>query len=111
VAILKRFQDEEDDNLYNKFVHLKQKGSINNYTHEWEFLATRQCRFTDEQLLKMYIWELKDYIRSEIKLWNLETIEDVRHAARIIEQKNKFNKPSLTNPYRSNKYLNEKSKR
>jgi hypothetical protein len=42
-TLLKRFHDEEDDDLYNKFMHLKQKGNVNNYTHEWEVLATRQC--------------------------------------------------------------------
>jgi hypothetical protein len=77
-ALLKRFHDEEDDDLYNKFVHLKQKGSVNDYTHEWEVLATRQSGFTDEQLLKMYICGLKDYIHSEIKLWNPKSIEDAR---------------------------------
>jgi hypothetical protein len=71
-------------------------------------LATRQSGFTDEQLLKMYICGLKDYIRSEIKLWNPKTIEDARHAARLIEQKDKFNKPSFAGPEASNKYSNEK---
>jgi hypothetical protein len=66
-SLLKRFHDEEDDDLYNKFVLLKHKGNVNDYTHEWEVLATRQCGFTDEQLLNMYICGLKDYIRSEIK--------------------------------------------
>jgi hypothetical protein len=92
----------------NKFVHLKQKGSVNDYTHEWEVLATRQCGFTDGQLLKMYICGLKDYIRSEIKLCNPKTIEDVRHAARPVEQKDKFNKPSFAGPEASNRYSNEK---
>jgi hypothetical protein len=59
-ALLKRFHDEEDDDLYNKFMHLKQKASVNDYTHEWEVSATRQRGFTDEQLLKMYICGLKE---------------------------------------------------
>jgi hypothetical protein len=61
VALLKGFHDKEDNDLYNKFVHLKHKGNVNNYKHKWEVLA-RQCGFTDEQLLKMYICGLKDYI-------------------------------------------------
>jgi len=68
-------------------MHLKQKGNINDYTHEWEVLATRQCGFTDEQLLKIYICGLKDYICSEIKIWNHKTIEDAKHATKPIEQK------------------------
>jgi hypothetical protein len=72
-------------------------------------LATRQSGFTDEQLLKMYICGLKDYICSEIKLWNPKTVEDARHATKLIEQKNKFNRPSFTGPEGSNKYSNERS--
>jgi hypothetical protein len=89
--------------MYNKFVHLKQKGNINDYTHEWEVLATRKCGFTDEKLIKVYICGLKDYIHSEIKLWN-PTIEDARHTSRLIEQKNKFNKLAFTSPEMLNKY-------
>jgi hypothetical protein len=68
-------------------VHLKQKGNINDYTHKWEVLATRQCGFTDEQLIKMYICGLKDYIRSEI------------------------NKPAFTSPERLNKYSDDRTKK
>jgi hypothetical protein len=71
-------------------------------------LATRQSGFTDEQLLKMYICGLKDYICSEIKLWNPKTIEDARHTTRLIEPKNKFNKPAFTGPEASTIYSNEK---
>ena len=35
-ALLKRFYDEEDD-LYNKFINLKQKGNVNDYTHNGKF--------------------------------------------------------------------------
>jgi hypothetical protein len=59
----------------------------------------------------MYICGLKDYIRSEIKLWNPKTIEDARHATRLIEQKNKFNKPSFTSPERLNKYPDDRTKK
>jgi hypothetical protein len=58
----------------------------------------------------MYICGLKYYIRSEIKLWNPKTIEDVRHTTRLIEQ-NKFNKPAFTNPERLNKYPYDTTKK
>ena len=35
----------------------------------------------------MYICGLKDYIRSEVKLWKPKTIEDARYATKLIEQK------------------------
>jgi hypothetical protein len=52
----------------------------------------------------MYICGLKDYICSKIKLWNPKTIKDARHATRLLEQKDKFNKPSFAGPEASNKY-------
>jgi hypothetical protein len=50
-------------------------------------------------------------IMREIKLWNPKTIEYARHATKLIEQKNKFNRPSFTSLDRSNKYSNERSKK
>jgi hypothetical protein len=59
----------------------------------------------------MYICGLKDYIRSEIKLWNPKIIEDARHTSRLIEQKNKFNKPTFTSPERLNKHSYDRTKK
>jgi len=110
-ALLKIFYDEEEDDLYNKFNHLKQKGNVNDYTHEWKVLVTRHDEFTAKQLLKMYICGLKYYIRSEVKLWKPKTIEDARYAAKLIEQKNRYNRLSVTGTEKSNKYLNERTNR
>lgn len=55
-SLLKMFYDEEEDDIYEKFVHLKQAGSVSDYTHEWEVLAIRQRGF------KMYRCGLKEYI-------------------------------------------------
>eukprot|EP00253_Pinus_taeda_P029674 PITA_29674 len=33
-SLLKRFHDEEEDDVYERFVHLKKKGSVSEYTHE-----------------------------------------------------------------------------
>ena len=82
---------------------------MNDYTHEWEVLTTRQTRFSDEQMLKMYISGLKDYIHNELKLWRPQTINVSRHTAKLIEQKNKVNKPSFSRSDRTNSYFNENS--
>jgi hypothetical protein len=94
IALLKRFHDEEEDDVYTKFARSKQKGNVNDYTHEWEVQTTRKTGLSDEQLLKVYIGGLKDYIRSEIKLWRPKTIGDARQATKLIE-KNKVNKYTL----------------
>jgi hypothetical protein len=49
----KRFHEEEYDELYKKSMHLKQKRSVNDYTHEWEVLKAMKSGFKDEQMLKM----------------------------------------------------------
>lgn len=75
-ALLKRLYDKEKDDVYEKFVHLKQKGSVSEYTHEWEVQATRQKGFTDEHLLKMYRCGL-EHICAELKLYKPQTIEKI----------------------------------
>jgi hypothetical protein len=60
--------------------------------------GNKKIGFFDEQLLKMYIYGLKDYIHSEIKLWNPKTIEDTRQSTKLIEQKNKV-KQVYTTPH------------
>jgi len=69
----------------------------------------RQTGFKNEQSLKIYICGLKDYIHSEIKLWNLKNVEDAINATKLIEPKNMFNRPSFTNLEISNEYSNERS--
>lgn len=105
-ALLKRFHDEEENDVYERFVHLKQKGSMSEYTRDWEVLALRQRGFSDEELLKMYHCGLKDYIREELKLHKPKTIEEARHTTIIIEQKYKLHKA----PYTSNERINSYSK-
>ena len=58
-ALLKMFHDEEEDDIYKKSIHLKQKGFVSEYTHEWEVLVVRQRWFSNEELLKMYRCGLK----------------------------------------------------
>jgi len=108
-VFLKRFHDEEEDDVYERFIHLKQKGLVSEYIHEWEVLAIRQRGFSDEELLKMYRCGLKDYIQEELKLYKPQTIEDARHAAIIIGRKYKLHKASYASNEKSNSYSKGKS--
>jgi len=55
----------------------------------------------------MYICGLKDYICSELNLCNPNTIEDARHATRLIEQKSRFNKTSFIGSEKLSNYSKE----
>ena len=94
-ALLKRFHDEEEDDVYERFVHLKQKGPVSEYSHEWEVLAVRKIGFSHEDLLKMYRCGFKYYIKEELKLCKPQTIEDATHATLIIERKHKLRTTSF----------------
>ena len=52
---LKRFHDDEEDNTFTRFTHLQQTGTMNEHTHEWEFLGTIILDLIDNQLLKLYV--------------------------------------------------------
>ena len=43
----------------------------------------------------MYKSGLKEYIRAELKLYKSQTIEEARHATKLIEQKHKFKMSSF----------------
>lgn len=60
--LFKRFHNDEEDNIFNKFAHLCQIRTVNEYTHEWQVLATRVFGLIEEHLLKMYIAGLKPNI-------------------------------------------------
>jgi hypothetical protein len=40
-CVIKKVHDEEEDDLYTKFIHLKKKRNVNDYTHEWEVLYNK----------------------------------------------------------------------
>ena len=40
-AFFKRFQGIKEENFFSTFIKLRQKGDVDEYTREWETLATR----------------------------------------------------------------------
>ena len=73
--LLKRFQGITEKDLLAKITRLQQKGSVDEYTCEWEALATRVPEQTDDQHLQTYIHGLKPHIRDELELHNTSTLE------------------------------------
>ena len=60
----KRFHDDKQDDNFTRFVHLQQIETMNEYTHEWEVLATSFPDLINDQLLRLYILGLKPIIHS-----------------------------------------------
>ena len=70
-----------------KITRLQQKGGVDEYTCEWEALATRVPELTNDQRLQTYIHGLKPHIREELELHNTPTMGEERRKAKIIENK------------------------
>ena len=87
--LFKRFQDMEEDKIYNKLTHLQQEGTMDEYFSNLLVLATRVQDITEEQLLQIVIGGLKQSIQNEIKLLDVKDMEQACQKAELIEEKSK----------------------
>jgi hypothetical protein len=62
-------------NNFAKITKIKQKGDIDEYTHEWEALATRVPELSEDQLLQTYVHGLTPYLREELQMYNITTMD------------------------------------
>jgi hypothetical protein len=85
--LLKRFHEEEEDDSYTKLTRLHQTGTVSEYTHEWEIIATRNPKLTETQLLKKYIARLKYSFCNELNLWKPQNVDEAKSIAMLIERK------------------------
>ena len=83
----KRFEDLKEKDFFAKITKLQQKGDVDEYTDEWEYLATHVLKLIDRQCLQTYVYELKPYIRDELELLNISTLDKARRKEKIIEKK------------------------
>ena len=70
----KRFQGITEDEFFSKLTRLQQRGSVEDFTHQWESLATRVFGLSDKQRLETYLGGLKPYIQKELKLHDITNI-------------------------------------
>ena len=65
-AFFKRFQGIKEENVFSTFIKLGQKGDVDEYTREWETLATRVPGLSESCLIQSYILGLKIHIQEEL---------------------------------------------
>ena len=83
----KRFEDLKEKDFFTKLTRLQQKGDVDEYTDEWEALATHMPELTHSQHLQTYVYGLKPYIRDELELLNVSTLDKARRKTKNIEEK------------------------
>ena len=81
--------------FFAKITRLQQKGSVDEYTYEWEALETWVPELATEQRLQTYIHGLKQYIQDELDMNNITTMEKEIRKENIVEKK--FKRTSQAN--------------
>ena len=91
----KMFEYLKEKDFFTKLTRLQKKGDVNEYIDEWVSLEPNVPKLTNSQLLQTYVYGIKPYIRDELKLLNVSTLEKVRCKEKITEEKikNTWNKP------------------
>jgi hypothetical protein len=91
----KRFQGIKEEDCFTKLTKLQLKGHMNNFTREWEILATRLPGLSIEHLVQSYITSLKpDPERIEVTRYHNEktmiasSMETSGHQGTNVEPKN-----------------------
>jgi hypothetical protein len=100
-----RFQGILEQECFSKLTRLQQKGSIDEFTHQWESLATRVFGLSDDQLLQSYVGGLKPHIQYELKLHEVTTVEIARCKAK--EAKEKLEGQSRFDKFYSRRNINQ----
>ena len=80
--------------MFFKTHHITKKGNVDEFTHQWESLATRVFGLSDDQLLHSYIGGLKSHIQDELILHEVTATEIHKEKAteETIEGQSRFNK-------------------
>ena len=83
----KRFHGIKDEDFFTELMRLRQKGNVDEYTQEWETLATRVPGISNMRLVKSYVTGLKPYIQNELDLHEIGDMETTIQKARDAEKK------------------------
>ena len=62
-------------------------GSVEEFTHQWESLATRGFGLFEKQRLETYLGGLKSYIQKELKMHDIPNVEVERYKKKVAELK------------------------
>jgi hypothetical protein len=60
----KRFQGITENKFFSKLTRLQQKGSVDEFTHQWEALTTQVFGLSTKKLLQSYLGGLKPHIQN-----------------------------------------------
>ncbi|XP_023760992.1 uncharacterized protein LOC111909400 [Lactuca sativa] len=89
LKLLKHFGITGSGSLFEKFLEVKQEGSVADYRRKFVNLAAPLDDISEEMFLGKFMSGLQPMIRSELRLFSPENVSDAMDIASRIEKKNK----------------------
>lgn len=86
-VFFKRFQGVKEEEFFSILTRLQQKGDVDEYTREWETLATRVPGLSETRLILSYTMGLKLHLQAHLELHDITSIEVARQKAKAAEKK------------------------
>ena len=87
-VFFKIFQGIKEEELFSTLIKLRQKGNVDEYTREWETLATRVPGLSESRLVQSFISGLKTHIKVELELHDITGIEAARQKEKVAKKRN-----------------------
>ena len=88
-ALLRRFQPEMVKDPYGPLLRLQQSGPVMDYIDAFERISGPMKEIDREILRGIFINGLKGPLRAEVKSLGLETLEEIKDRALILEERNR----------------------
>jgi hypothetical protein len=77
-GFFKMFQGLTEKYFFAKFTRIKKNGDVDEYSHEGEALATSVPELSEDRLLHTYVYGLKPYLKEELRMHDITTMEKAR---------------------------------
>eukprot|EP00253_Pinus_taeda_P021968 PITA_21968 len=93
------YEDTKSKTFFSQLMNLKQKGSMMEHIEDFQKLNTREKDILEEHMIDVFIWNLKDNIQHEVRLWEPDSLEKGFRLARKMESKIMATKKPTTHNY------------
>ncbi|XP_019416449.1 PREDICTED: uncharacterized protein LOC109327750 [Lupinus angustifolius] len=88
IAVVRRFQPSMIQNPFEQLLALKQTGSVEEFVEDFEKFVGALRSIDPEFTRGIFLNGLKEELRAEVKLYELQSLSDVIQKVLLIEQKN-----------------------
>jgi hypothetical protein len=96
--IIAHYEDTRSNTFFSQLINLKKKCSVTKHIENFQRLNIKVTDIPDENLIDVFIGNLKDNIQHEVRLWEPKSLENAFKVERNVESKNMAMATRRTNP-------------